>query len=85
FNSPGKERVGKLTVVDIGIPSYLAERVKSELLARDWARSVLPKRPLEANKGSFGRVLVVAGSINYIGAAYLACSGAKQCVNNSVS
>jgi len=76
FNSPGKERVGKLTVVDIGIPSYLAERIKSELLTRDWARSVLPRRPLEANKGTFGRVLVVAGSINYIGAAYLACSGA---------
>ena len=76
FNSPGKERVGKLTVVDIGIPSYLTERVNSELLTSDWARSVLPRRPLEANKGSFGKVLVVAGSINYIGAAYLACSGA---------
>ena len=76
FNSPGKERVGKLTIVDIGIPPYLAERVNSELLTSDWARSVLPKRPLEANKGSFGRVMVVAGSINYIGAAYLACSGA---------
>ena len=78
FNSPGKERVGKLTVVDIGIPSYLAERVNSELLTSDWARSILPKRPLEANKGSFGKVLVVAGSINYIGAAYLACSGAVR-------
>ncbi len=76
FNSPGKERAGELTVVDIGIPSYLAEQVHSELLSRDWARSVLPRRPLEANKGSFGRVLVVAGSINYIGAAYLACGGA---------
>ncbi len=76
FNSPGKERVGKLTVVDIGIPSYLAGTVNSELLTSDWARSVLPGRPLEANKGSFGRVLIAAGSINYIGAAYLACSGA---------
>ena len=76
FNSPGKERVGKLTVVDIGIPSHLAKRAHSELLTSDWARSVLPRRPLEANKGTFGKVLVVAGSINYIGAAYLACSGA---------
>jgi len=76
FNSPGKGRAGKIIVADIGIPSGLAERVNSELLTSDWARSVLPRRPLEANKGSFGRVLVVAGSINYIGAAYLACSGA---------
>ena len=78
YNPPGKERVGKLSVVDIGIPAYLAERVNSELLTRDWARKILPKRPPEANKGTFGRVLVVAGSINYIGAAYLACNGAMR-------
>jgi len=41
-------------------------------------RSVLPSRPIDANKGSFGRVLVVAGSVNYVGAAYLACSGALR-------
>ncbi|MDI6814759.1 MAG: NAD(P)H-hydrate dehydratase [Dehalococcoidales bacterium] len=76
FNPPGAERVGKITVADIGIPSYLAEQVTTELMTNEWAKSVLPKRPLEANKGDFGRVLVVAGSINYIGAAYLACSGA---------
>jgi NAD(P)H-hydrate epimerase len=28
--------------------------------------------------GSFGKVLVVAGSINYVGAAYLACMGAAR-------
>ncbi len=76
FNPPGSERAGKITVADIGIPSYLADQITTELITDDWARSVLPKRPLGANKGSFGRVLVVAGSINYIGAAYLACSGA---------
>lgn len=76
FNPPGAERVGEMSVVDIGIPEYLAESVSEEIITDEWARSVLPRRPLEANKGSFGRVLVVAGSINYIGAAYLACSGA---------
>jgi len=76
FNPPGAERAGKITVVDIGIPAYLAEEVPIELITADWAGSVLPKRPLGANKGTFGKVLVVAGSINYIGAAYLACSGA---------
>ncbi|MFC2048149.1 NAD(P)H-hydrate dehydratase [Chloroflexota bacterium] len=76
FNPPGAERAGKITVADIGIPSYLAKEITIELITDDWARLVLPKRPLGANKGSFGKVLVVAGSINYIGAAYLACSGA---------
>ena len=78
FNFPGAERAGKITVADIGIPPHLAEAVTEELITGEWAKSVLPARPLQANKGSFGRVLVVAGSINYIGAAYLACSGAMR-------
>ena len=39
---------------------------------------MLPPRPLDANKGTFGKVLVVAGSTNYIGAAYLAAVGAGR-------
>jgi len=76
FNFPGVERVGKLTVADIGMPQNLAKEATSEYLTGELVRSILPERPLQANKGSFGRVLVVAGSVNYIGAAYLACSGA---------
>jgi len=75
---PGAERVGKISVVDIGMPAHLAEETATEFIADEWAKSVLPERPLQANKGSFGRVLVMAGSINYIGAAYLACSGAMR-------
>ena len=78
FSFPGAERVGKLKIVDIGIPEDLAESVTTELMDNQWATSALPARPLNANKGSFGRVLVTAGSLNYIGAAYLACSGAQR-------
>ncbi|TET69022.1 MAG: NAD(P)H-hydrate dehydratase [Dehalococcoidia bacterium] len=78
FSFPGAERVGKLTIADIGIPSHLADSITTELITDEWARAALPERPLNANKGTFGRVLVVAGSINYIGAAYLACSGAMR-------
>ena len=78
FNFPGAERAGKVIVADIGIPPSLAENIATELIIEDWVKSVLPERPLDANKGSFGRVLVVAGSINYIGAAYLACKGAAR-------
>ena len=78
FHFPGAERAGRLTVVDIGIPAHLVEYVTTELITDKWAKSVLPRRPLVANKGTFGKMLVMAGSINYIGAAYLACGGAMR-------
>jgi len=78
FCFPGAERVGELKIVDIGIPEELAESITTELMDGRWAGSALPVRPLNANKGNFGRVLVTAGSLNYIGAAYLACSGSQR-------
>jgi len=78
YSSPGAGKAGLIIVVGIGIPEHLVEGITAELITDEWARLALPKRPIEANKGNFGRVLVVAGSINYIGAAYLACSGAYR-------
>ena len=76
FGFPGAGKAGKLEIIDIGIPLELAEGIDLELSSPAWMSSVLPKRPLNANKGTFGRVMVVAGSAEYIGAAYLACAGA---------
>lgn len=76
FAFPGAEKAGEIIVADIGIPASLLEDTPTEIITAEWMRAALPQRPPHANKGSFGRVLVVAGSINYIGAAYLACSGA---------
>lgn len=42
-------------------------------------RSLLPKRPSDGNKGSFGRVLLLCGSGNMRGAAALATLGALRC------
>lgn len=78
FNLPGAERAGEISVVDIGIPDEVVLAATAELITRSWAKGTLPARPLLANKGSFGRVLVVAGSINYPGAAYLAGGGAVR-------
>ena len=78
FAFPGAAQVGRLEVVDIGIPASLAEDVPQELITSDWVRDALPRRPLDSHKGTFGRVLVVVGSMSYIGAAYLACEGAAR-------
>lgn len=42
------------------------------------SKLIMPKRPRDANKGTFGRVLVIAGSKNYPGAAYLCCAAAYR-------
>lgn len=47
-------------------------------LTKEWVMSRLPKRPKDANKGTFGKVLGLAGSQNYPGAAYLACAAAYR-------
>ena len=78
FAFPGAGKRGKLVVADIGISAALADDIPTELITADWARSVFPERPPEANKGTFGRILVAGGSINYIGAVYLACAAATR-------
>jgi NAD(P)H-hydrate epimerase len=44
----------------------------------DWAKALLPTRPMDAHKGSVGRVLVVGGSAGYTGAMALASEAALR-------
>ena len=78
FLFPGAERVGHLSVTDIGIPAGLDEDAGLEVASPDWVAARLPDRPISANKGSFGKTLIVAGSARFIGAANLACAGAVR-------
>ena len=78
FLFPGASKLGKLKVVEIGIPGHLAGYVNLELLTRGWVKDRLPARPLDSHKGTFGHCLVIAGSQNYVGAAYLAAEGAAR-------
>ncbi len=43
------------------------------------AKELLPQRPKNANKGTFGRVLIIAGSRKMIGCCELAVYGAFRC------
>ncbi len=47
-------------------------------LTKEYIHSLLPKRSTDANKGTFGKVLVFAGSENFPGAAYLCCAAAYR-------
>lgn len=76
FSFPASEQVGQLVIADIGLSTGLGRDIAIELITEDSVRAMLPQRPRNAHKGTFGRVLVCAGSAYYIGAAFLACEGA---------
>lgn len=81
FAFPAADFVGgDLIIADIGWPDSLPglQTIQLELATVEYAKANLPPRPRDAHKYQFGRVLVVAGSKNYVGAAYLAGAAAAR-------
>jgi NAD(P)H-hydrate epimerase len=76
--SHGTTCAGTVTVADIGIPTVNLEALMSRTLDREYVQNILPSRPADSHKGTFGKVLVVAGSLFYPGAAALATAGAGR-------
>jgi hydroxyethylthiazole kinase-like uncharacterized protein yjeF len=77
---PAFEYAGEMFVVDIGLPDDLPslEKVKTEVADEMLVSGLLPERPLDAHKGTFGTALIAAGSANYTGAALLAGKAAYR-------
>ncbi|MDE2938474.1 MAG: NAD(P)H-hydrate dehydratase [Chloroflexota bacterium] len=76
---PGAGRVGELVTLDIGLPNGVGQDdIALELLTPEWVASQLPPRPLDSHKGTYGHLLVVAGSRNYVGAACLVARAAHR-------
>lgn len=77
---PGAELAGKLEVVDIGFPEQVvnAQDIKVNWTSAAHASQWMPPRPAFSHKGSYGRVLVVAGSTGMTGAAALASEAALR-------
>jgi len=76
---PGAEYSGKLFVEDIGFPQPLlsSEKINVELLEKKDVSSIIPERRRYSHKGTYGHVLIVAGSRGKTGAALMA---AKACL-----
>ncbi|WP_461816061.1 NAD(P)H-hydrate dehydratase [Faecalimonas sp.] len=67
----GRFCVGKTYIVDIGImPESLPDESKLYTYDKDDTAISIPKRELNGNKGTFGKVLIIAGSKGMAGAAY---------------
>lgn len=76
---PGRSQAGRVVVADIGFPKQVLEQTAQRIFAcneEDLKR--IPDRPAYSNKGTFGKVLIAAGSRNMCGAAYLSALAAYR-------
>ena len=76
--APNCYHIGELVVGAIGSPDALYEGVRLWLLEPAMFRALLAPRPPEGHKGTFGHVLVVAGSRGKTGAAAMSGLGAMR-------
>lgn len=76
---PGAEYTGRLSIADIGFPQKLltSSKIKVNLIQKADAFSLMPQRPKDSHKGTYGHVLIIAGSRGKTGAALMA---AKACL-----
>ena len=78
FFFPGRAYTGELYAGDIGFPPELEQGLRTEMLTGKLAQSLLPPRPLDSNKGTFGKVMLFCGSPPYPGSAFLAGNAALR-------
>lgn len=77
---PGAELAGQLEIVDIGFPQQVidAQNINVNWATENAAANWVPPRVSDSHKGSYGRVLVIAGSTGMTGAAALASEAALR-------
>lgn len=78
FTRGVKEYLGDVTVISIGILNNIGEifTEKIKLLNDEEYRRMVPIRNLYGHKGTYGKVLILAGSDGFTGAAYLTTQAA---------
>lgn len=76
---PGADYAGEVLVKDIGFPKKAVEMIAPKtIFYTKEDRDKLPRRKADSNKGTYGRVLIVAGSKNMSGAAYFNAKAAYR-------
>ncbi len=77
---PGAAAVGRLTIASAGVPAT-TDGLKDATAAvadPELVRDLLPPRPANSHKGTYGKTLIVAGSVNYTGAPGLSARAAYR-------
>ena len=75
---PGSEYAGKVFVEDIGFAKGGLLEPPNRFYFDETPEALLPVRQKNSNKGTYGKVLVIAGSKNMSGAAYFAATAAYR-------
>jgi len=77
---PGADFAGRVWVADVGHPKRLIDSagIRTTLVTQAMVDGAVPLRRPDTHKGTYGRVLVVAGAIGYSGAAVLSTLGALR-------
>ena len=78
YASPGRSLAGEIVVADIGLPRDAGTALPFEDLRLLDVRARFPTRPAEGHKGTFGTVMIAAGSRRFPGAARLAAEAAAR-------
>ncbi len=80
FVGNGRLHAGRVRIAEIGIlpPHHEAGKLDAAAFEKSDLMHLLPKRRPDGNKGTFGKVLLVAGSKNMCGAAYLSAYAALR-------
>ncbi len=76
FSFPGAAYVGELSIATIGVPDDFLSTIK--LATAQGIKELLPPRPINSHKGSYGKVAILGGSSNYMGAVVLAAEAAYR-------
>lgn len=75
---PGRSYAGRIALAPIQLVAEHVEAIMSETIDSALASRLLPARPADSHKGTYGKAMVVAGSILYPGAAILASAAAAR-------
>ena len=75
---PAKNYIGELVIVDIGIDPIIMAKHNTEFASVSLMCQLLPERPIDGHKGTFGKVIVAGGSNEYLGAPVLSAIGALR-------
>ncbi len=78
LNEPGGGLAGDITVIDIGLPNLGEQKPLIQLTVSEWVQEILPDRPADSHKGTYGTTLTIAGSLGMLGATLLSSESALR-------